>query len=214
MEKDGLIQGEQVRWGPRSTKTQYSITDDGIAAFRAWMNTPLDHAPERDAHHMQAAYFEWADPDRAREILHKHIEYYSTQVELLTAVRDGIKAGTDPAIVRRLDHYPAHEHQRIIAYKAYTYDGMIARSRSEIDWAHKGLALLDELAGTESSPRTTTMTGLPNTRSLCTRSPARVGRLRPAAIPFLVRDFGGGLSSHRSGAAPSPRHRACRRRRG
>ena len=153
MQKDGLIEGEQVRWGPRSTKTQYRITDDGIAAFRTWMNTPLDHAPERDAHHMQAAYFEWADPDRARAILHRHIEYYTTQVELLTAVRDGIKAGTDPAIVRRLDHYPQHEHARIIAYKAYTYDGMIARSRSEIDWANKGLVLLDELSHAESSHR-------------------------------------------------------------
>lgn len=49
MQKDGLIEGQQVRWGPRSTKTQYEITDGGLAAFRTWMNTPLDHAPERDA---------------------------------------------------------------------------------------------------------------------------------------------------------------------
>lgn len=142
MERDHLVEGEQVRWGPRSTKTQYRITEDGIAAFRIWMNTPLDHAPVRDAHHMQAAYFEWADPEQAREILRRHIAYYSEQVDLLVKVRDGIKGGTDPAIIRRLTHYPEQDHARIIAFKAYTYEGMIARSRSEIDWAEAGLDLI------------------------------------------------------------------------
>ncbi|WP_327118429.1 PadR family transcriptional regulator [Nocardia sp. NBC_01730] len=146
MHKEGLVESEQVRWGPRSTKTQYRITEDGVAAFRQWMNTPLDHAPERDVHHMQAAYFEWAEPEYAREILRRHIEYYTTHVELLTDVRDGIRAGTDPVIVRRLGNYPDHEHARIIAYKAYTYEGMIARSRAEIDWARSGLELVDRLS--------------------------------------------------------------------
>ncbi|WAC57738.1 PadR family transcriptional regulator [Gordonia sp. SL306] len=154
MQRDGLVAGEEVRWGPRSTKTQYSVTDEGIEAFRAWMNTPLGHAPVRDAHHMQAAYFEWADPDAAREILRRHIDYHTEQVDLLTKVRDGITAQTDPAIVRRLHRYPGSERARIVAYKAHTYDGMISRAQSEIDWAHKGLELIDRLErdGVDAAP--------------------------------------------------------------
>ncbi|MCW2425266.1 hypothetical protein M2260_000174 [Rhodococcus erythropolis] len=52
---------------------------------------------------------------------------------------------TDPAIIRRLDNYPEHEHARIVAYKAYTYEGMITRSQAEIDWAIKGLHLIDQI---------------------------------------------------------------------
>ena len=145
MAAEGLIAGEQVRWGPRSTKTEYSITDDGLAAFREWMNTPIEHAPERDAHHMQAAYFEWADPDAARANLTAHIDHLRSQMELLTAVRDGIEARTDPAIIGRLERYPAEQHDAIVAYKVYTYEGMIERSRAEIDWAERGLKLIEDL---------------------------------------------------------------------
>jgi DNA-binding PadR family transcriptional regulator len=144
MQSDGLVEAEQVRWGPRSTKTRYRITDAGLSDFRAWMNTPLDHAPIRDAHHMQAAYFEWSEPDKAKAILLEHIEYYRTQVQLLTEVRDGILSRADPAIIRRLERYPAPDHERIVAYKAHTYDGMIARSQAEIDWATEGLQIIEE----------------------------------------------------------------------
>jgi len=145
MAAEGLIAGEQVRWGPRSTKTEYSITDDGLAAFREWMNTSIDYAPERDAHHMQAAYFEWADPDAARANLLAHLEHHRRQIELLTVVRDGLEARTDANLVRRLELYPAEQHDAIVAYKVFTYDGMIERSRTEIDWAERGLKLVEEL---------------------------------------------------------------------
>ncbi|MGV8873450.1 MAG: PadR family transcriptional regulator [Rhodococcus sp. (in: high G+C Gram-positive bacteria)] len=145
MEVDSLVAGEQVRWGPRSTKTRYRITDTGVAAFRDWMKTPLDYAPERDAHHMKAAYLEWVDDDEARIILRRHIEYYTEHAALLTAVRDGIRFRTDPKLAPRLAAHPESEHERIIAFKAFSYSGMIARSESEIDWARKGLELIDSL---------------------------------------------------------------------
>ncbi|MBV6762315.1 PadR family transcriptional regulator [Rhodococcus opacus] len=149
MEKEGLIAGEQVRWGPRSTKTRYSITDDGIRAFREWMNTPLDYGPVRDAPHMQSAYFEWADPDRAREHLHRHIDYYTEQVGRWIAIRDAILGATHPTIATRMEKYPAPDHERIIAYKAFAYEGLITRGESEIEWARKGLNLIDELSPRE-----------------------------------------------------------------
>lgn len=145
MEADELVDGEQVRWGPRSTKTRYRITERGLDAFREWMSTPADYAPERDVHNVQAAYLEWAEPDAARLILRRHIEHHTEHVALLAAVRDGIADRSDPKIFRRLDAFPESEHERIIAYKVFTYTGMIARSRSEIEWAESGLQLIDKL---------------------------------------------------------------------
>lgn len=152
MEQEGLIEGEQVRWGPRSTKTRYSITDEGVRTFREWMNTPLDYGPVRDASHMQAAYFEWADPDRAREHLHRHIAHYTEQVTQWTNMRQAILEATNATIATRLQKYPAEEHERIIAYKAFAYDGLIARGEAEIDWARRGLELIDKMSPHVSTP--------------------------------------------------------------
>ncbi|MEP9395669.1 PadR family transcriptional regulator [Gordonia sp. VNK1] len=147
MEKDGLIVGEQVRWGPRSTKTQYSITEEGENALREWENASLDYQPVRDPVHMQAAYYEWADPDRARDHLRRHIAHYREQVELWTSIRTSIVEATQPNIAKRVAKFPAEDHERIIAYKAFAYEGLIDRGMSEINWAEKGLELIDKLEG-------------------------------------------------------------------
>lgn len=146
MEKEGLIEGEQVRWGPKSTKTRYSITDSGVLAFREWMDSPLDYAPVRDAAHMRAAYFEWADPDSARDCLRRHIDHYADQIACWTVVRAAIVDATNATIAVRLQKYAAVEHERIVAFKAFAYDGLIARGEVEIEWARKGLALLDKVS--------------------------------------------------------------------
>lgn len=146
METDGLVSGQQVRWGPRSTKRLYTITEKGTSSFREWVNSPIDHPPARDAHHMQAAYFEWAEPGIARAILLRHIAHHTEQVELFEVAREGIRTKTDPAIVRRLAGYPEPDHAQIIDYKVHTYEGLIARSRLEINWAIKGLRLIDVYA--------------------------------------------------------------------
>ncbi|MDJ0399117.1 PadR family transcriptional regulator [Rhodococcus rhodochrous] len=146
MEREGLVEGEQVRWGPNSTKTRYSITDEGIRAFREWMSTPLDYAPVRDAAHMRAAYFEWADPDSARECLQRHIDHYTEQITQWTTVRDAILDLSNATIARRVQKYSAEDHERIIAFKAFAYDGLIGRGEAEIAWARQGLELLDKLS--------------------------------------------------------------------
>ncbi|MFZ2529569.1 MAG: PadR family transcriptional regulator [Rhodococcus sp. (in: high G+C Gram-positive bacteria)] len=146
MESEGLIDGEQVRWGPKSTKTRYSITDAGIRAFREWMDTPLDYAPVRDAVRMRAAYFEWADPGSARDCLQRHIAHYTEQIAHWTVIRAAILDTTNETISERLRKYPAEEHARIVAFKAFAYDGLIARGEAEIAWARTGLELVDKLS--------------------------------------------------------------------
>lgn len=147
MEGEGLIEGEQVRWGPNSTKTRYSITGDGVRALREWLATPISYGPLRDVSRMRAAYFEWADPESARENLRRHIDYYTEQVGRWRDMREAILSASHPSIAARMEKYPAEDHERIVAYKAFAYEGLIARGEAEIEWGRKGLNLIDKLEG-------------------------------------------------------------------
>lgn len=145
MEAEGLIAGETVAWGPRGTKTQYEITDAGLAAFQQWMTEPLDYAREREPAHLRAAYFEWTDPATVRQQLEQHIAHFTEQRQQWVAQRDAIRDRTHPIVQRRLERYPPEQWDRIVEYKAFAYEGMIARADTEIAWARRGLALVDEL---------------------------------------------------------------------
>ena len=48
--------------------------------------------------------------------------------------------------------YPADQHERIVRYKVFAYDGLIDQARAEIAWAERGLALVDELEGASAQP--------------------------------------------------------------
>jgi hypothetical protein len=54
---------------------------------------------------------------------------------------------THPTLQYRLKKFPEHEHDRIIRYKVFAYDGLIESASAEVRWARKGLALIDELEG-------------------------------------------------------------------
>jgi DNA-binding PadR family transcriptional regulator len=147
MEKGGLVAGAAVRWGPRSTKTEYTITPEGLAEFRRWMAEPLDYVRERHPAHLRAAYFEWAEPEAIRAHLEAHIAHYIDQrdqwEQQLTLIRDR----THPIVARRLTVYPPELWDRIVAYKIFSYEGLLAQAEQEIAWARVGLRLASELEG-------------------------------------------------------------------
>lgn len=145
MEADGLLEGEDVRWGQRGQKRQYHITDAGREAFRAWMNSPMDYPRERDPVHLRAAYLEWAEPSAARAQMHAHISHYTARREQWRKKVDEIDTGTSAILVKRLAGVPAADHVRVAAFKRFTYEGLVARAEQEIEWAQRGLELLDSL---------------------------------------------------------------------
>ncbi|MGW6655539.1 PadR family transcriptional regulator [Rhodococcus sp. NPDC055024] len=147
MEQHGLVEGKLVPWGPKSTKKQYSITDEGIEAFREWMRTPIEYAPARNVHHLQAAYFEWTDSDQARAHLRHHIEYHTAQLAQWKVILGSVLDRTNATMIKRIEKYSSDEHERIVAFKAFAYEGMISLAQAEIDWALKGLDLIDEMSG-------------------------------------------------------------------
>ena len=140
MEAKGLVAGVVIPWGPKGTKTEYAITREGEAAFREWMATPLEYARDRDPAHLRAAYFEWTDTAHART----HLEAHRDHFEDLRVQWDGqlrsIRDRTHPVVARRLAIFPESEWERIVAFKAFAYEGLVARAEQEIAWAERGLA--------------------------------------------------------------------------
>ena len=147
MERDGLLEAAVVRWGPKGTKKEYHVTDAGLAAFREWMDSPLEIRRQRDPAYLKAAYLEWADPDAARDQLRQHHEYWTAHLALLEQTRQTLLDHTHPTLRRRLEKFPAEDHERIVRYKVFAYDGLIDQARGEVAWAERGLALVDELEG-------------------------------------------------------------------
>jgi DNA-binding PadR family transcriptional regulator len=145
MERDGLLESVPVRWGAKGIKKEYHVTDAGLAAFREWINAPLEIRRQRDPAYLKAAYLEWADAEAARSQLRQHHAYWTGHLELLEHTRQTLLDHTHPTLAHRLAKYPPQEHDRIIRYKVFAYDGLIEQARLEVSWAERGLRLIDEL---------------------------------------------------------------------
>jgi PadR family transcriptional regulator AphA len=145
MENEGLIEGEEQPRGERGTRKVYHVTSVGEEAFLAWMQSPLDYSRVRDPAHLRAAYLETTTPGAARTFLRSHITQWERELEQWEGELRHIAALSNPMLVRRLAATPAAEHERTIAWKRFTYEGLVDRARAEIAWALRGLALVDEL---------------------------------------------------------------------
>jgi PadR family transcriptional regulator AphA len=147
MAKEGLLQAEEVSWGPRGKKTQYRITPEGRAAFREWMNAAVEYSRERDPVHLKAAYLEWTEPSAARAHMQAHIDYHTMRRDQWADMIAGLRAGTNEMLNKRLAATPETDRRRTIEYKIFTYEGLIARAETEIEWGKRGLKLIDSLSG-------------------------------------------------------------------
>ena len=112
-----------------------------MAAFREWIDSPLEIRRQRDPAYLKAAYLEWADPDAARSQLRQHRDYWSAHLALLEDTRQTLIDRTHPTLALRLAKFPPEQHEKIVRYKVFAYDGLIDQARAEVAWADRGLEL-------------------------------------------------------------------------
>lgn len=148
MEADGLVEATELplHGGGTRVKRLYRITAEGTQEFRGWINGSVPHQRERDVHHLRAAYLEWADLAEAREQMREHIRFHQEQLDQWLAVQASLLDRSHPTLVARLERAPADQHDRIVAFRVFAYDGLIQRARCEIAWAERGLVLIDQMA--------------------------------------------------------------------
>ena len=149
MEADGLIAATEVPRGPRSTKREYRITDAGFAELRRQASTATQPAHERDPYRLKAAYLEYADPDGARDQFRMHLEHFTKLADHYEHILVTLRDGTDPVLSERLEVTPPEQHERIVASRILSYEGLHMRAVMELKWAREGLRVLAELAERE-----------------------------------------------------------------
>ncbi|GGG76916.1 PadR family transcriptional regulator [Sinomonas atrocyanea] len=145
MEAEGLIEGEEQPRGQRATRRVYHVTPAGERAFLDWMGTPLEYARVRDPAHLRAAYLEAATPAAAREFFRAHISQWEGELAQWEGELRRIDAVANPMLARRLAVTEPGARERTVAFKRFTYEGLVDRARSEIAWARRGLELVEEL---------------------------------------------------------------------
>jgi len=153
MQADGLIEGEEQLRGERGMRRVYHVTAAGDSAYTAWMASPLDYQRVRDPAHLRAAYLENTTPEAARDFLHRHIEYWESELDAFQGELDHIEHMSSTMLNRRLEVTPPAEHERTIEYKRFAYEGLAERARGEIDWARRGLTLVDRLERVDAAAR-------------------------------------------------------------
>lgn len=147
MEAEGLIEGEVLPWGTKGKKRQYRVTAEGDRFFLEWMNEPLVYARVRDPAHLRAAYLESATPTAAREFFQRHIAHHTEQMGYWEEELEAIDTVSNPMLQQRLAVTAPAERRKTVAFKRFTYEGLIEQAKGEIAWAQRGLQLLDELHG-------------------------------------------------------------------
>ncbi|SDT18665.1 PadR family transcriptional regulator [Jiangella sp. DSM 45060] len=145
MERDGLIDADVVPRGDRAQKRVYSINDAGRAELRRWSGELIPYQSERDPYRLKAAHFEQAGYDAARRQLHEHIGHYARALQGWQHMLDDLDARRVSLLRERLSRRPEAEHEAIVAFRKFAFEGEVAKAQMEIDWARKGLALLDDL---------------------------------------------------------------------
>ncbi len=76
-----------------------------------------------------------------------HISHHEALLAQWQEKIQEIEEGTSPMLARRLAHTSAADREKTIAYKTFTYEGLIARAEAEIAWARRGLNLIERLNG-------------------------------------------------------------------
>jgi PadR family transcriptional regulator AphA len=153
LEASGLVSAESTPRGSQATKRTYSITEEGRAELRRWVEEVAPPLPERDAAHLKATYYEFGSFANARRQFEGHLAYHQRQqLKWQIHVAQLEKHDTD-LLRRRLAIEPEHTHDAIVAYKVHVYRGLVERARVEVEWAREGLALVDRLEAAETARR-------------------------------------------------------------
>lgn len=147
MEKAGLVEAEEQVRGTRGTRRMYTITDAGVRDYLEWMNGSLTYARVREPASLKAAYLEGAEPAAARAFLEEHIAHWEGELEQWEAELERVDARATPMLRDRLAVTPEEDHDRVVAFKRLGYENLVARARAEIDWARKGLELVEGFYG-------------------------------------------------------------------
>ena len=144
LEREGLVEGRKEIRGERLERTVYSVTDAGLDDLRTWTAAVVPTGPERDALVLRSVFFDLVEVDAATKVLEAFLSDQRRLIDDWTEHRDALLAKETPLIQERLARRPPSQHDHIAALKAHVFQGMIDVAKARIDWAERGIALLQQ----------------------------------------------------------------------
>jgi len=145
MEQAGLIEATTVPRGERATKREYSLTREGERELHRWASEVHPPPPLRNVDRLKAAHFEWGTYESIKRQLREHLNHWSAQRRQWRQLVGDLESGEVPLLRRRLERLPPEQHEAVVAFRAFAFQGQIARADAEIAWAKRGLALVEQL---------------------------------------------------------------------
>jgi DNA-binding PadR family transcriptional regulator len=169
MEGEGLLASDELPRGERGVKRLYRLTDSGYEELAAQASRVVAPSRERDPYRLRSAYLEWAAPASARAQLQAHSEHFEHWKGAWASNLEEIRARDSFLLAKRLARTEPDDHDAIVAFKEFAYEGLVERAQLEVDWARRGMALIDRLeaAGWSGPPR---RAGGPNGSATAPRS--------------------------------------------
>lgn len=146
MSEAGLIESEDQTRGQKGTRKVHHITPAGDEAFREWVGSPMDYQRVRDPASLHSSYLEATSFEAAREFFAAHLAHWEAEREQWAEELSRLRSGTSPAFNRRMEVLPDPDAEAALEFKLFSYEGLVERAQTEIDWAHRGLTLVDRLA--------------------------------------------------------------------
>jgi PadR family transcriptional regulator, regulatory protein AphA len=145
MEGEGLLDSDELPRGERGVKRLYSVTERGFEELHAQASRVMSPARERDPYRLRSAYLEWAAPSSARAQLQAHLEHFERWGAAWASNLEEIRGRSSFLLAKRLARAKPADHDAIVAFKEFAYEGLVERAQLEVSWARRGLALIDRL---------------------------------------------------------------------
>ena len=148
LEQAGLVIAKTLPRGDKAlaTKRPYALTAAGAEALRQWVVQVEEPPALRDPAYVKATYLEYGSYRAARAQFRAHRAHYEALRDHYELHVEQLERRATALLRRRLAHAPQEAHDAIVAYKAHAYRGLIERAKTEIEWANRGLELVDRLA--------------------------------------------------------------------
>lgn len=145
LEDAGLIDSDTEPGERGQDRRVYRLTDAGLADLRAWLESPTDYPPMRDAERVKLVFLDLAEPAVIRTHLADHRAHHERLLAIYTAQLSELRRGVFPRLVKRLARRPESAHRVVRGLKILAVQGNIARARTEIQWSEDALSWLEEI---------------------------------------------------------------------
>jgi PadR family transcriptional regulator AphA len=144
LERMGWVRGRREAHGGR-LRTVYTLTPAGLEALLNWIAAPVQFERFRDRSLVQALFLDMCSDEAARQFFERYRDYYRVRQQQWAERARLVRERLHPVLRQRLLSRDPSEHDRIVTLKVHVFEGLARRAALEVQWAEKGLALLDKL---------------------------------------------------------------------